>query len=152
MDKKHIRVNKAPKPTEIAPINMEEANNVVQEAQEYNARFMDIPENYKTIRPNGGQVLVKLRLCEDLMEVVTSFHKETNHAQTKPICYWGFDASKKGQGIIISGGEFGTKVVVSPEAFFTDQGQLNQMFNFTTPEHQEVGYFLIPNRFILATY
>lgn len=155
MEKKHIRVNKSTvKPVIDEAKNQELEQNALQQIQEYNNSFNDIPEIYKQFNPSPGYVLVRLKLGDEPNFEALRLHPETGHAQGTVMGWYGQDASRRAYGVVITGGgyEYGTDILVSPMAFYAQNWLVSTEYIFSTPKHQLPGFFLIPKNLILGTY
>lgn len=150
--KKTIRTSNTTKPVIDEAKNQELEQNALQKIKEYNDSFDDIPEIYKEFTPSPGYVLVRLRLGDEPNFEALRLHPETGHAQGTVMGWYGQDASRRAYGVIITGGVYGTNIIVSPIAFYTQEWLVSTEHIFSTPKHQLAGFFLIPKNLILGTY
>lgn len=135
----------------------QEIESVVSMARRHNENIKDIPEVYKTFVPQPGYTLVKLLLNDNLRMLATgNVDKNTGKPETETGCYFAQEETMNGYGIIVSGKSEGKNVLVSPETFFAQIPQvgfiMSPQFRLKTPIHTEIGYFLIPDRFIKGTW
>lgn len=145
------------KKTSISPeelkMEREKESTLIEQSKEYNEKFLEIPEHYKTFVPAPNMMLVRLKLSEQPKFEVLRFENETNAPMGTLINWYGNGDSRRGHGVVVAGSlEFGTKIIVSPAAFYAQNWLVSTEHVFETPEHTLPGFFLMPKNFILGTY